>query len=174
MPQFTAGDSWFAVQVTPRHEKKVDVILGVRSYEHFLPIYLARRKWSDRVKIIEEPLFPGYVFVKTKRSGAGPLLALPGVIRIVSFGGTPCPIPDEEIDALRLICDSKRDVCSFSYLNTGQRVRVISGPLCGVTGIITNWKKHDRLIITIEPIMKSISIEVDGLEVLPIYQRVVA
>lgn len=174
MRQFVAEEFWFAVQVTPRHEKKVDIIFGVRSYEHFLPLYLARRKWSDRVKIIEEPLFPGYVFVKTRRSLVGSLLALPGVIRIVSFSGMPCPIPEEEIKALQLIYQSKRDVCSFPYLNTGQKVRIISGPLCGVTGIITKWKKRDRLIITLEAIVKSISIEVDGLEVLPIYQGLIA
>jgi transcription antitermination factor NusG len=166
--------SWFAVQVTPRHEKKIEVILGLRFHEHFLPKYQARRKWSDRVKTIEEPLFPGYVFVKIMRSVVGEVLAIPGVIRIVNFGGKPCPVPEEEIAAWQLVCHSNRDMCAFPYLNTGQRVQVVAGPLSGVTGIIMDWKKHDRLIVNIDLIMKSVSVEVDRMEVAPIYPRIVA
>lgn len=166
--------SWFAAQVTPRHEKKVEVILGLRFHEHFLPTYLARRKWSDRVKTIEEPLFPGYVFVKITRSVVGEVLAIPGVIRIVNFGGKPCPVPEEEIVALQLVCRSNRDMCAFPYLNAGQKVQVVAGPLSGVTGIIMNWKKQDRVIINIDLIMKSVAVEVDRMEVVPIYPSIVA
>lgn len=166
--------SWFAAQVTPRHEKKVDVILGLRFHEHFLPTYLARRKWSDRVKTIEEPLFPGYVFVKITRFRVGEVLAIPGVIRIVNSGGRPCPVPEEEIAVLQLVCHSKRDMCAFPYRNTGQKVQVVAGPLSGVTGIVMGWKKHDRLIINIDLIMKSVAVEVDRMEVAPIYPTIVA
>jgi transcription antitermination factor NusG len=174
MQLIIGNESWFAVQVTPRHEKKIDVILGLRFHEHFLPTYQTKRKWSDRVKVIEAPLFPGYVFVRITRSLVGAVLALPGVIRIVNVGGKPCPVPEEEIEALQLVCRAKRNVCAFSHLNTGQKVRVTAGPLCGVTGIIMNWKKRDRLIINVELIMKSVSVEVDRSEVVPVNRDRVA
>jgi transcriptional antiterminator NusG len=172
MLQLHPEESWFVTQVIPRHEKSVDTILGIKCYQHFLPIHRARRKWSDRTKVVDEPLFPGYVFVRVKRSLMGPILGIPGVIRIVSFGGVPHPISEEEIEALRLVFRSSREVCSFPYLNVGQNVRVISGPLSGIRGIVTKFKKHDRLILSIDLIMKSVSVEINGSEIEPIESKV--
>ena len=166
--QLFGKESWFAVQVTPRHEKKVDAILGLMLYEHFLPTHRAKRHWSDRVKTIEEPLFPGYLFVRIRPALVRSVLMLPGVIRIVNFGGVPCPVPEEDITALRLVCHSKRDACAVPYLGPGKKVQVIAGPLCGVTGIVADWKKHDRLIIDVDLIMNAVSVEIDSSEIAPL------
>lgn len=162
------NDSWFAVQVTPRHEKKVDAILQQQNYGHFLPMCRMRRKWSDRVKVIEQPLFPGYVFVRTQSCSVGKVHRTPGIIRILSFGGRPCPVPDTQIEALRRIIDSKCDICPIPYLAIGQKVQIITGPLSGLTGIISHFKNRGRLIVSVDLIMRSIVVEIDGNEAAPL------
>src|SRR5579871_6252125 len=109
MPVINSED-WFALQVVPRHEKKVDTLLGHSGCEHLLPVCNASRKWSDRVKTIEQPLFPGYVFFRTQRSLMEIVRSVPGIIRIVSFGGKPHPVPEEEIEALKRLTGVERDV----------------------------------------------------------------
>jgi transcription antitermination factor NusG len=161
-------DSWFAVQVTPRHEKKVDASFQQQNYDHFLPMCRTRRNWSDRVKVIEQPLFPGYVFVRTRTCSVGKIYHTPGIIRIVSFGGRPCSVPDIQIEALQRIIDSKRDICSIPYLAVGQKIQIVTGPLSGLTGIISHFKNCGRLIISVDLIMRSIAVEIDGSEVAPL------
>jgi transcription antitermination factor NusG len=162
---FSDTGPWFALQVVPRHEKSVDKILEYRGYTHFLPTYRVRRRWSDRVSVVEEPLFPGYVFCRSQSNLMETIRGSPGIIRIVTFGGRPHPVPDEEIEALQQIVRGKREYSAFRYLNVGQKVRVISGPLTGVSGTITQFKNRDRLVISLEVIMKSVSVEIDQSEV---------
>jgi transcription antitermination factor NusG len=161
-------DSWFAVQVTPRHEKTVDAILQQQNYGHFLPMCRTRRKWSDRVKVIEQPLFPGYVFVRTQSCSVGKIHHMPGFIRIVSFGGRPCSVPDIQIEALQRIIDSERDICPIPYIAVGQKVQIVTGPLSGLTGIISRIKNRGKLIVSVDLIMRSIVVEIDGEEVAPL------
>jgi transcription antitermination factor NusG len=162
---FRDGGPWFALQVMPRHEKSVDKILEYRGCNHFLPTCRVRRKWSDRVSFVEEPLFPGYVFCKSQSKFMEIVRGSPGIIRIVSFGGRPHPVPDKEIEALQQIVRGGREYSAFPYFSAGQRVQVISGPLTGIVGIITEFKKRDRLVISLDVIMKSVSVEIDQLEV---------
>jgi transcription termination/antitermination protein NusG len=158
-------ESWFAIQVVPQHERKVASLLEYKSYQSFLPVYKSRRRWCDRVKMVERPVFPGYVFCRSKLNSIGKLWRSPGVIRVVSFGAKPCPIPDAEIKALQRMTASERDICIFPYLTIGEKVRITGGPLSGVTGIITHFKRHSRLVISVDLIMRSVSIEIDGSEV---------
>lgn len=162
---FGNAGPWFALQVVPRHEKSVDKILEYRGYSHFLPTCRVRRRWSDRVKIVEEPLFPGYVFCKSQRNLMEIIRGSPGIIRMVTFGGRPQPVPDREIEALQQIVRGQREYSAVSYFTMGQKVRVISGPLTGISGIITQFKKRDRLVISLDVIMKSVSVEIDESEV---------
>ena len=162
---FSDVGPWFALQVMPRHEKSVDKFLEYKGYDHFLPTYCVRRRWSDRVRVVEEPLFPGYVFCRGQRDLMEVIRSSPGVIRIVAFGGRPHPVPDKEIEALQQIVRGKREYSASSYLNVGQKVQVISGPLTGIIGIITHFKNHDRLVISLDVIMKSVSVEIDQSEV---------
>lgn len=156
---------WFVLQVMSRHEKAVDIVLEQRGYEHFLPTYPARRKWSDRVKVIEEPLFPGYVFCKGQASLMDVVRSTAGIIRIVNFGGKPHPVASDEMEALQRVVQSTRDICALPYVRAGEKVEVIAGPLAGITGIITQLKKRDRLVLSVDLIMKSVSIEIDRTEV---------
>jgi transcription antitermination factor NusG len=158
-------DSWFVVQVIPRHEKRVDTILQQQNYGHFLPMRRTRRKWSDRVKVIEQPLFPGYVFVHTQSCSVGKIHRMPGFIRIVSFGGKPCPVPDIQIEALQRIIDSKRDICPIPYLAVGQKVQIVTGSLSGLIGIVSHYRNCGRLVVSIDLIMRSIVVEIDAEEV---------
>ncbi len=156
---------WFALQVVPRHEKSVDKMLEYKGYTHFLPTHQVRRRWSDRVSVVEEPLFPGYVFCRSQSNLMEIIRGSFGIIRIVAFGGRPHPVPDKEIEALQQIVRGKREYSAFPYLNVGQKVRVISGPLTGVSGTIMQFKNRDRLVISLEVIMKSVSVEIDQSEV---------
>lgn len=162
---FSDMGPWFALQVVPKHEKSVDSILEYRGYNHFLPTYRARRRWSDRVRFVEQPLFPGYVFCKSQRNLMEVIRSSPGIIRIVAFGGKPLPVPDKEIEALQQIVCGKREYSAFPYLSVGQKVQVISGPLTGISGTITQFKNRDRLVISLDVIMKSVSVEIDQSEV---------
>jgi len=146
----------------------VEKILGIRGYERLLPARAVSRRWSDRIKVIGQPLFPGYVFCKNQRSLMEVVRATPGIIRIVSFGGKPYAIAQEEIDALQRLVQSDRDASPVPYLRMGQKVKVITGPLAGITGMITQIKKRDRLVVSIDFIMRSVSVEIDQSELAPL------
>lgn len=151
---------WVAVQVVPHHEFKVASQLRYKGHEEFLPTRKERHTWADRKKDLQRALFPGYVFCRTQRSSFGAVLGTSGVFRIVSFGGHPCPIPDSEIESLRQALVSGREFSSVPYLSGGEKVRVVQGPLAGLTGIVTRLKNRDRLVISVDLIMKSVSLDV--------------
>lgn len=154
-------EAWFAVQVAPRHEKSVAALLSYKGYQHFLPTYRSRRAWSDRKKTIEVPMFPGYVFCRTMhRAAHGLVLTTPGVVRVVGFSGNPYPIPDDEIDAIRKVVLSSESE-PVPYLKVGQRVRISSGSMAGIVGILVQIKNRHRLVMSVDLIMKSIAVDVD-------------
>jgi len=132
---------WFALQVGPQMENRVAFALAGKGYESFLPTYEKRRRWSDRIKVIAEPLFPGYVFCRISETCSGLVVATPGVRRIVSFGGKPYPVEEDEIEAVRRIVASRMNVAPWPYQKLGQKVRINEGPLTGVTGTIIGNKK---------------------------------
>jgi transcription antitermination factor NusG len=157
--------AWFAVQVVPQHEKKVETLLHIKGLECFLPSISVRKHWSDRTKIAPRPLIPGYVFCRTTRSCFASVLRTPGVYRIVSFGGSAFPVSDTEIDSLVRIVNSGLQVHPVSYLTLGQKVQVKDGPLSGIMGVVSQLKNRTRVIVSIEMIMKSISVDVGSWEV---------
>lgn len=161
-------ESWFAIQVAPRHENRVASLLNYKGYQHFFPTYQSCRKWCDRNKTLELPLFPGYVFCRIFHGTAsGLVLTTPGVIRVVGFGGKPCPIPDSEIDAIQRLALSP-DVMPAPYLKIGHKVQIMKGPLLGITGILTQVKNAHRLVVSVNLIMNSVSVNVDSVDVLPV------
>ncbi len=160
--------NWFAVQVVPQHEHKVATQLRYKGQEEFLPLTAAHHQWSDRRKLVSRPLFPGYVFCRAKRSSFGTILSTPGVHKIVSFGGTAYPIPEIEIQSLQQALGSGREVCVTAHLTVGQRVQVSRGPLSGITGIVMRQKNRERLVISVELIMKSVSVEIAPSELIPL------
>lgn len=157
--------SWFAVQVASRAERKVADSLACKGYECFLPLYKAKRKWSDRNKVLQLPMFPGYVFCRIFEARTGLVLATPGAVRVVGFGGKPYPVSESEISALQQVVRSGVDASPFMpFLKVGQKVEIKDGPLSGISGIIIHTKNR-RLVLSVELLMRSISIDVDAYEV---------
>jgi transcription antitermination factor NusG len=154
-------DLWFVVQVLYRHERKVALILEHNGYQQFLPTYRAARKWSDRTKVLQLPLFPTYVFCRSTRVAIGNILAVPGVNRIVSFGGMPAPVPDEEIDSLQKAVMCGLTIMPVSEVFVGQKVQIDAGPLIGVTGVLTEIRNERWLVISVSPLMRSIAVTVN-------------
>lgn len=157
---------WFAVQVLPQHEQKVASQLQYKGYEKFLPLYESRRQWSDRKKVLLQPLFPGYVFCRTTRSRFTSVLGTPGVVRIVSFGAHPCPIPDEEMDQLQHVTVSGRSLMPVPYVKVGQKVQIASGPLSGISGVVMMLKNKNHLVISVDLIMKAFSVDISTSDVI--------
>jgi transcription antitermination factor NusG len=159
---------WYAVYTNARHEKRVTQYLVGRSVECYLPSYRSVRRWQDRQKEVELPLFPGYVFVRIAYRLRLQVLTAPGVVQIVSFDGKPAPIREAEIEALRLGLSYSSGFEPHPYLKVGKRVRVRSGPLSGIEGIFLRRKDGFRLVLSIELIMRSVATEVDEADVEPV------
>jgi len=153
--------SWYALTVQPKHEKSVDEYLGQRGLEALCPRYRARRSWSDRVKVVDVPLFSGYVFCRFSFEQRIVALSTPGVRSVVSFGSAPMPIPGEEITALQSIGTSGLPARPWPYLRLGQRVRVIRGCLNGIEGIMVREKDLFRIVVSVDMLMRSVAVEVD-------------
>ena len=167
------ADTWFAVQVAPRSERTVASILQYKGYQPFAPTYLSRKQWSDRIKTLEEPLFPGYVFVRTPGTTAvsGLLCSTPGVIRILSFGGHPSPVPNSEVDAVRRLALSAKPLPT-PYVNVGQKVEIREGPFAGIVGIVRQIKNRACLIVSVQLISQSVYVEADEFQIGPVASTV--
>lgn len=153
--------NWFAVHTGSCQEKRVAQHLSIRDIEHFLPVSKTSRRWKNGCTVVlEQPLFPGYLFVKIARTERVRVLELPGVNSIVGNGREPLALHSEEIESLR---DGigQLNVEPCPYLNVGERARIVRGPLLGMTGIIARRKNGLRLILSLDVIMKSISVEID-------------
>ncbi len=159
---------WFVIQVAPRMERKVGSVLEYKGYEYFAPTYVARKKWSDRIKVLEEPLFPGYVFARRGMSGFGGLLcSTPGVIRILSAGGRPIPVTDSELDAVRRITLHGRPM-PIQHVHSGDKVKILDGPFAGIVGIVKQIRNRDCLVLSVQLISQSIYVEVREFNVAPV------
>jgi transcription antitermination factor NusG len=157
-----AGEAtqWFALSVVPRKEKATAHTLRAKGYQDFLPMYSVRRRWSDRMKVVEMPLFPGYVFCRFDPKARLPILKIDTVMSVAGLGRTPEPIPDAEIAALQLVCKSGANAIPCPYLTAGARVRILEGPLTGLEGILVQ-DKETRLVLSVTLLQRSVSVEVD-------------
>jgi transcription antitermination factor NusG len=156
-----ANEVWYALKVRPRLEKQVSVNLSTKGYELFLPLYKRKSHWSDRIKTLEVPLFPGYLFCQFDVTKRLPILQTPGVISVVGIGKCPEPIDVAEIDAIRTVVSSGVLYQPHPYLTVGDMVRVEHGALSGLVGLITQVKNDFRLIISVNLLMRSVSVEID-------------
>src|SRR5437867_8436377 len=167
--QASYGLSWFAVQVKSTHEKRVTSLLQYQTYECFLPLYTSRRRWSDRIKRVELPLFPGYVFSRFTPAARIPILKTPSVISIVGIGAIPAPIDDQEFAAIQRVVKSELRISPHPFLQVGQRVRIDTGSLYGVEGFIADVRRRDRLILSITLLQRSVAVEIDSACIVPIH-----
>ena len=140
--------------------------MTARSLECLLPLYRSVRRWQDRRKEIDLPLFPGYVFVRMLPSERLKVLTVPGAVHIVGFGGQPAPLADAEIEMLRGRLSRAR-LEPHPYLCVGRRVRVRSGPVAGLEGILVRRKDKFRVVLSMDLIMRSVAVEVDEADIEP-------
>jgi transcription antitermination factor NusG len=159
---------WYALQVRPRFEKVIAATLLNKGYEGFLPLYSHQSRWSDRIKEVQLPLFPGYLFCRFDINKRLPILITPGVMHVVGIGKVPHPVDEEEIAALQTIVISGLQTEPRSYLNIGEKVRVEIGPLAGVEGILLAMKGSNRLVISVSLLQRSVSVEINESWVRPV------
>jgi transcription antitermination factor NusG len=152
---------WMAIRVRSRFEKIAAEALRQKGYEYFLPLYRSTRVWSDRTKRLDLPLFPGYLFCRFSVRNRVPVLESPGVMHIVGIGKTPIPVDDGEIAALQKIVHSGLPLAPCEFLQLGQRVRIRSGPLADVQGILVDVRKRHRIVISISLLRRSVLVELD-------------
>lgn len=145
--------------------------LSAKSYEWFLPLEKSRRRWSDRFKEIQQPLFPGYVFCRFDPFARLPILVIPGVIGVVGTGKTPIAIEDAEIANLQTIVESGLPRHPWPFLQIGEKARIEAGPLSGLEGILLGFKGSQRLILSITLLQRSVAVELDSELASPVLDR---
>lgn len=153
---------WYAVHVKTNFEKVAATILQGKNLEVYLPSYRKPRRWSDRIKDIECPLFPGYVFCRFDVNNRLPILTTTGVLNVVGNGRTPASISDDELDVVRRIVDSGLAATPWPFLRVGERVVIRKGPLLGMEGILIAQRKKYRLVVSISLLQRSIAAEIDA------------
>ena len=164
--------NWFAVYTASNHEKKVQEHLRMRDIETFLPLYTATHRWKNRTTVrVDLPLFKGYVFVRIAGAEHARVLAVPNVRFLVGDGRKALPLPDEEIELLRAGLHLRR-VEPYPYVKIGARVRISSGPLAGLEGIVVRKDDHLRVVVSLDLIKKSIAVHVEADELEPCAGRV--
>jgi transcription antitermination factor NusG len=153
---------WFGLRVKSRSESRASAELSLRGFKPFLPTRPVRRRWSDRFKLLEEPLFPGYLFCRFHPAEQLRILQAPGVLQVVGIGKTPAPIHEAEMHAIQIVVASTVNVIPWPYLRTGQRVRVEAGPLAGIEGIVARAEDgKPRVVVSVTLLQRSIAAEVD-------------
>jgi len=166
----TASENWYAVQTRSRHEKFVAHQLQLLSISHFLPAIMQVHRWSDRRKRIEVPLFAGYVFVRVipRNEERVRVLQINGVVRFVGNAPGGTPIPEEQIECVRLLIEHNIPWATHPFLKVGQRIRIRGGALDGLEGIFQSRNGEETLIVSIDAIQRSLSVSIRGYRVEPI------
>lgn len=156
---------WYAIQVRTRQEVQVSEALRAKGYETFVPLYHIKKKWSDRNKICELPLFPSYTFCRFDPQIKFSIISTPGVTRIVGFGTKPIPVEDSEIESLKIVSDSGVMCLPHPFFNAGQEVEVVDGPLAGVKGVVMSVGRKSRIVISVQLVHSSAVVEVDQVSI---------
>jgi transcription antitermination factor NusG len=159
---------WFALRVRPNHENVVAMALRNKGYEAFLPVYQSRRRWSDRYRTLELPLFSGYLFCRLDLRRRLPVLMTPGLLEIVSSGRIPVPVDEVEVSAVQSVVQSRLTAQPLSGLAVGERVRIQAGPLRGVEGVLLHTQGSYWLIVSVTLLNRSVSVRMDRNWVYPL------
>lgn len=173
-PDAGAEARWYACYTRGRAEKKVGDLLPRLGIETFLPLVPRERQWADRVRQVDWPLFPSYVFARFPLTAVSRVLRTPGIATVVRLGGEYVPIEDREIDNIRRFAEALAHrgwdaVEPVTYIAEGDRVRVIAGPFEGVEGIVVRRRKRDRLLVGLGAIRQGFEVDIPAsqLKVLP-------
>jgi transcription antitermination factor NusG len=162
------GVCWFALQVRSRWEGNTAELLRGKGLETLLPTYTSKRKWSDRLKVVESPLFPGYVFCRFNVHDRLPVLITPGVLSVVGRGKTPVAVDDAEILSIRAALESGIHMEPWPYVEIGERVRIKDEVFDGMEGILTNFKGSSRVVISVSLLRRSVALEIDRSRITPL------
>jgi len=177
-PDFSSdgGIQWFALHVRSNFEWMVSTILRNKGYEEFLPTYRARRRYSDRVKEEDFPLFPGYLFCQFDQGDRIPILSTGGVVRIVGIDNKPQPVAAEELAAVWRVTHSGVIADPWPHLEKGEEVMIESGALSGLRGILVECKGTRRLVVSVRLLQRSVAVEINKESVRPVdgVQRLIA
>jgi transcription antitermination factor NusG len=166
----TEVENWYGLHTQSRHEKIVVQRLEERGVTTFLPLVTEVHRWSDRKKSVQMPLFSCYVFAKFAAGRAERLkvLRVDGVYGLVGSRGEGVPIPEEQIDAVRSLVEGDLPWSAHPFLKIGQRVRIRSGALDGVEGVLVSRNGDRTLVISVDAIQRSLAVRVEGYEVEPV------
>ena len=161
-------NAWYALYTRSRHEKRVAEALEQRGFDVYLPVVPRTSDWHDRKKTVLWPLFPGYVFVRFRPTDATKVLAIPGSVHVIGVAGKPAPIPDDEIENVKLFASCLAETggevpMSTPSIELGERVLVQSGPFAGISGVVLEHRGVERVLIQIglSVIGQSLKIELD-------------
>jgi transcription antitermination factor NusG len=150
---------WYAFITRPRHEKKVRDQLEKKGIIHYLPIRKTLNQWRDRKRWVEAPLFSCYIFSKIPYVDRYDVLKIPSVVRIVGFNNRPTPVREDEIETIKLVLNSHKNIEVYDGLVPGDRIRILSGPLRGIEGYLSEIRGNKWLVIYIQAIAKSILVD---------------
>jgi transcription antitermination factor NusG len=164
----TDGQKWFALQVRTRWENSTVVLLSGKGYQTLLPTYQTKKRWNGRLRQLNAPLFPGYVFCQFDALNRLPILVTPGVIAVVGRGRVPVPVDDTEIAAIQTVVSSGFRAEPWPYLEVGQKIRIESGALNGLEGVLTNFKGNQRIVVSVSLLRRSVALEIDRICVSPL------
>ena len=165
LPDIGWNPSWFAVYTRSRHELAVKRQLDHKGIEGFLPTYRRISQWKDRKKTIDMPLFPGYLFVKILPGHRSEVVKAFGVVSLVGDGCAPLPVPEEQILNIHRLLEAGLRYDPHPYLQVGHRIRIGNGPLAGIEGILSRKKNRSRLVVSVDLIERSVSVEIESWKV---------
>lgn len=157
----TDGPRWFALQVRTRWESSTALLLSGKGYEILLPTYQTKKRWNGRLRQLNAPLFPGYVFCQFNALNRLPILITPGVIAVVGRGRVPVPVDDAEIAAIQTVVSSGLRAEPWPYLEIGQKIRIESDALYGLEGVLINFKGNHRIVVSVSLLRRSVALEID-------------
>ena len=168
MQTHSEPDKWFALQVRTRWESSTESLLAGKGLETFLPKYVNRVRRNGRMKDVQFPLFPGYVFCRFDPQDRLPILVTPGVISVVSRGRLPILLEDSELAGVQTIVQSNMPVQPWPYLEIGERVRIEDEALSGLEGILISFKGTQRIVVSVTLLRRSVSLEIDRARIVPL------
>ena len=159
---------WYALHTRSRHEKVARDQLTAKGITNLLPIWRKRSVWKDRVKMIDEPLFRGYMFGYFALQDKLDVLQSVGIVNIVGVNGKAIPVPEEQIQAVKTMVEQRMAYDPHPFLKEGMRVRVKHGVLAGAEGILLTKKHNYRLVISVDLIQQSVAVDIDSAAVEPL------
>ena len=164
---------WYVLQTRSRHEKKTHALLTRFNIESYLPLVSRKKKWSDRIKIVEEPIFSGYMFVRFQEINRYQILNTPGVVRFVSFNGEYATIDSKEIDAIKALSafETEKLVVDSTFF-PGEEVLISFGLFKGINAKLVSYKGKDKILLEVKAIGKGVLLEIGKTKIEKIRQSV--